>query len=232
MRSVVILLLACLVPAQLAGQISDARAHPAPRRLALVLEFGRSVGGPGAGLVEQLRVAGFDDRTPRLCLWDLCSGPTVHPTQEAPGAVVGLTARFAISRGLVVGAGYGNTSLGGSMGYRADTTSILGDYVASHWETTVAWAAAFWKPHPAFRLGGGPGWYKLENIPQSSKVSQVGLMVEGGVEVPTNRRFLLDLAVRAHLVPAKDVEHGRSEPITLRPNWTHVMLLAGFGVRL
>ena len=232
MRSVVILLLACLVPAQLAGQSSDARAHRVPRRLALLLELGGTVGGPAAGLVEQLRQAGFDDTRPGGC-FIFCSGPTAHPTHDGPdGPAVGLTARFAISRRLVVGAGYGKTSLGGSMGYRADTTSILGDYVLSHWETTIAWAAAFWKPHPAFRLGGGPGWYRLENIPEGSKISQVGLMVEVGAEVPANRRFFLDLAVRAHLVPAKDVDHGLSEPTTLRPNWTHAMLLAGFGVRL
>jgi hypothetical protein len=232
MRSVVILLLACLMPAQLAGQSSDDRTRRPSRRLSFVLELGGSVGGPAAGLAEQLRQAGFDDTTPGGCFFIGCSGPTPHPTQERPDGAVVLSARFAINRGLAVGVGYGNTSLGGSMGYRRDVESAWGDYVLSHWDATILWAAAFWKPAPAFRLGGGPGWYRLENVPEGSKVSQVGLMLEAGAEAPANRRFFLDLAIRAHLVPAKDVEHGWTNPTTLRPDWTHVTLLAGVGVRL
>ncbi|KPK80916.1 MAG: hypothetical protein AMS25_08270 [Gemmatimonas sp. SM23_52] len=149
---------------------------------------------------------------------------------------MGLTARFAISGAVAVGAGYSNTSLGGSMGYRANAEPpgwFSGEHVISHWDATMAWVGAFWKPHPAVRLGGGPGWYQLENYDaRAVKVSQVGLMVEVGAEVPAARRFFLDLAIRLHLVPAKNVEHGRTVPITLRPNWTHAALLAGLGLHL
>jgi len=232
MRPAVILLLICLLPSSLVGQSSDDRARRPGRRLSFVLELGGSFGGPGAGLADQLRVAGFDDTHPGGCFLIGCSGPTAHPTQEKPGGAVGLTVRFVVNRSLVVGVGYGNTSLGGSMGYRTDTTSVFGDYVFSHWDATIVWAAAFLKLAPAFRLGGGPGWYRLENIPEDSKVSQIGLMIEAGAELPANRRFFLDLAVRGHLIPAKDVEHGRTDPITLRPNWSHITLLAGVGVHL
>jgi len=233
MRTAVTLLLACLVPTQLAGQSSDESARRPRRRLSFVFEVGRSFGGPGAGLVDQLRVAGFDDTDPGGCFLIGCSGPTAHPTHERPSGAAGLTARFAINHRLAVGVGYGNTPLGGSMGYRADTASVFGgDYIFSHWDVTFAWAAAFWKPAPALRLGGGPGWYRLENTPEGSKVSQIGLMVEAGAELPADRRFFLDLAVRAHLIPAKDVDHGWTDPLTLRPTWSHVTLLAGIGVHL
>jgi len=56
--------------------------------------------------------------------------------------------------------------------------------------------------------------------------------VEAGVELPGDRRLFLNLAVRAHLIPAKDVEHGGTVQLTLRPTWTHVAFLAGFGIHL
>lgn len=231
MRSAVILLLACLVPAALAGQSPDDRAGRAPRRLSLVLELGGSLGGPGARLAAQLRRAGFDDTTPGGC-FIFCTGPIAHPTQDGPGGAVGVTARFAIKGTVALGAGYTNTSLGGSIGYRANAASGFGDYVLSHWDATMGWAGVFWKPHPALRIGGGPGWYQLENVPLAFQVSQVGLMGEAGVEVPADRRLFLNLAIRVHFVPAKDVEHAGTVPITLRPNWNHAALLAGLGVRL
>lgn len=49
------------------------------------LEVGGSFGGPGGGLAEQLRLAEFDDTRPGGCFLIGCSGPTTHPTQEAPG---------------------------------------------------------------------------------------------------------------------------------------------------
>jgi len=232
MRSAVILMLACVLPAALAGQSPGGQVRRAQRRLSLVLEVGGSLGGPGAGLAAQLRRAGFDATTPAGCLLIFCSGPIPHPTQESPGGAVGLTVRFAVSGTLAVGAGYGTTSLGGSIGYRANDGSGFGDYVLSDWHATTAWAGGFWKPHPALRLGGGPAWYQLENVPMGITVSQAGLVGEAGVEVPADRRLFLNLAVRVHLVPAKDVEHSRTVPITLRPNWTHAVLLAGLGVRL
>ena len=152
MRTSVILLLACLVPAQLAAQSPNDRVHRPARRLSFVLELGGSLGGPGGGLVEQLRLAGFDDTDPGGCFFIGCTGPTAHPTQERPGGAVGLTVRYAISRSLIAGLGYGNTSLGGSMGYRTDTATVFGDYVLSHWDATVVWAAAFWK--------AGSNWLK------------------------------------------------------------------------
>lgn len=231
MRTAIIFLLA-LWPASLVGQNPDDRSGPPRRRLSLVLELGASFGGPASSLAEQLSLAGFDDTNPGGCFLIGCSEPTAHPTQESPAEAVGLIARFAVSRQLVLGAGYGNTSLGGSMGYRADTASVFGDYVFSHWDATIIWAGAFWRPAPALRLGGGPGWYRLENIPEGSKVSRIGLMIEAGAELPADRRFFLDLAVRAHLIPPTDVEQGRTAPVTLRPTWSHVALLAGLGVRL
>jgi hypothetical protein len=232
MRSAVLLVVSCLLPPVLAGQSPDSRGtHPA-KRFSLVLEVGGSVGGPGAGLTTQLRQAGFIATTPRECFLMWCSGPTAYPTQEGPGVAVGLTARFAISRTVAVAAGYGTTSLGGSTGYRASAGSRLGGYVSSDWNATMVWAGVFWTPHPALRLGGGPGRYQLENFPRGSRVSQVGLMGEAGADLPAGRRFFLNLAARVHFVPAKDVAQGETAPITLRPHWTHVSLLAGLGVRL
>jgi len=126
MRSVAVLLVACLLLAPLAAQSSDERVGNAPRRLSLVLELGPSVGGPGAGLAAKLRQAGFDDTSPEGC-FIFCSGPTAHPTQEGPGAARALTARVALSGTVAIGVGYGNTSLGGSIGYRASAS--VGDYV-------------------------------------------------------------------------------------------------------
>lgn len=232
MRATIIFLLTALWPAALLGQNPDNRSGPPSRRLSLIVQFGPSLGGPASGLAEELRLAGFDDTNPGGCFFIGCSGPTAYPTQESPTAAAGLTAHFALSRRLVIGAGYSNTSLGGAAGYRADTASVFGDFVFSHWDATIVWAGAFWRPAPALRLGGGPGWYRLENVPEGSKVSQVGVMVEVGAELPAYRRFFLDLAVRAHLIPTKDVAHGGTEPVTLRPTWSHVALLAGLGVRL
>lgn len=233
MRATVILLMISLWPASLVGQTRDDRSGPPSRRLSFVLELGPSFGGPSSGLADQLRVAGFDDTDPGGCFLIGCSGPTTHPTRESPGTAGGVAARFAISRQLVVGASYGNTSLGGSSGYRADTTALFGGrHIFSHWDATFFWAGAFWKPAPILRVGGGPGWYRLESISAGSEVSQLGLMVEAGLELPADRRFFLDLAIRGHFIPAKDVEHGSAEPITLRPEWSHATLLAGLGFRL
>lgn len=57
-------------------------------------------------------------------------------------------------------------------------------------------------------------------------------MGEAGVEVPADRRFFLKLAMRVHLIPAKDVEQAGTVAIALRPNWTHAALLAELGIRL
>ena len=230
MRRAVLFLASFLLPSVLAGQSPDSRGSRPQRRLSLVLEMGGSVGGPGTGLATQLRRAGYDATWPGGCfIW--CGGPITHPTQESPSVAVGLTARFAISRTLAVGAGYGTTSLGGANGYQANGSG-LGDFVLSDWEAKTVWAAAFWKPYPALRLGGGPGWYQLDNVPTRLRVSQVGLMGEAGADLPAGRRFFLNLAVRVHFVPAKDVVHEGTTTITLRPNWTHASLLAGLGIRL
>jgi hypothetical protein len=230
MRSIVVLVLMCLVPAVVAGQSPDRRVPPAPRRFSLVLELGGARGGPGAGLAEQMRKAGFDDTSPGGCFFG-CIGPIDHPEQAGAGGATGLTARFAISDPVAVGAGYGHTSLGGSTGYRAKAGSEFGDYVFSSWEATMMWAGVFWRPGSDLRLGGGPGWYRLEDG-EGFSVSRIGLMGEVGLEAPAARRFFLNLAIRGHLVPAKDVAQGWTVPITLRPKWSHVALLAGLGVRL
>jgi hypothetical protein len=61
-------------------------------------------------------------------------------------------------------------------------------------------------------------------------------MVEAGAEVPADSRFFLNLAIRAHLIPAKDIVYEpdmfRTVAVTVRPKWTHASFLAGLGVRL
>lgn len=234
MRSAAILLLACLVPASLAGQNRDERAGRA-RRLSFVLELGRSLGGPAAGLAAQLRRAGFDDTRPGDC-YIVCASTIDYPTQAGPAGAIDLTARLAIGGTLAIGAGYGRSDLGGSIGYRRNASSAFpyGDYVFSHWDETMAWAAVLWQPRPTLRLGGGPGWYQLENS-EGRKVSRIGLMAESGVELPADRRLFVNLAMRLHLVPAMYLEHRveyGSETVSLRPSWSHATLVAGLGVRL
>lgn len=146
MRSTVIVVLACLVPSALAARSPDDPVGRAPRRLSLVMEFGGSLRGPGAGLAVQLRQAGFNHTSPRICFFSLCAGPTAHPTQDRPGVTAGLTASFSISGTVAVGAGYGDAPLGGATGYRADADSGLGDYVLSSWDATMWWVGAFWCP--------------------------------------------------------------------------------------
>lgn len=231
MRNACTILLVCVLPTALAAQSADGRRGNVKRRFSLVLDVGGSVAGPGGGLSAQLRRAGFDDTSPESCFL-FCSGPIPHPTHERPGGAASLSARFAVGSSVAVGVGYGTASLGGSIGYRDNGAAGFGDYILSHWDATMAWAAAFWKPLPGVRLGGGPGWYQLENTAMGSKTSRVGAMVEAGAELPADRRIFLNLALRLHLLPATDVYHAGTAPLTLRPNWSHASLLVGLGVRL
>ncbi len=234
MRARTIVMVAFLIPPALWGQSPDERADRTTRRLSIALEWGGSVGGPGAGLVTQLREAGFDDRTPESCFFIFCTPATDHPTEEGSGIGVGITARYAIGPRLAVGAGYGDRPLGGATGYRdaAGTNSPFGDRVVSHWSAKAVWAAAFWRPYPTVRIGGGPNWHRLTTGEQGSSVSRAGLMGEVGLDAPAGRRLFVDLAIRGHLVPPTDVEHSGTVPITLRPDWSHVLFLIGLGVRL
>jgi len=200
------------------------------RRLSLILELGRPIGGPGGGLASQFRRLGYDETLPGGCLPPFgCSGPIAHPTREGPSGVVGFAARLAIVSQLAIGAGYEKSLLGGAVGYNGS----LGGIVISDWDATISWVAVFWRPSDAHRvglhLGGGPGWYRLENQPMRLAVSRIGAMVEAAMELPADRRLFLYVAGRLHVIPAKDVDH---QGVMLRPNWTHGAILAGLGLRL
>jgi hypothetical protein len=127
---------------------------------------------------------------------------------------------------LAVGASYGSRGeLGGATGYNGT------GYAYSYWDVKrMVWAGVFWKPIPAVRLGGGPGWYQVRD--ESSKtISRVGGVVEGGVEAPVEGRFVMNLAVRVHVIPTTNVPLAGTT-LALRPNWTHGSFLLGLGIRL
>jgi len=222
-----ILIVSVLVPARVHGQ--DAR-DAWDRPISVVWNVGQSFIGPGSNLVNQLLRAGYRNRT--LCpahAW-VCGGPS--QVESAPGGASALTLRYAMTSELAVGAGISWTELGGGSGYR---WREKWEEIRSYWDVSTVWAAAFWMPVPELRLGGGPALYGLSDEGGRNEVSKLGLIGEYGIEYPSNRRFLLDVAVRLHVVPSEDVVY-RSQlsetDVKLSPNWTHVQVLAGIGVRL
>ena len=130
------------------------------------------------------------------------------------------------------------------MGYREDPNDPgWGPVLSSEWNSNSVWATAFWTPHPAIRLGLGPGWYGLKSRSALENESVLGLMGESGAEIPWDRRFFLDVAIRFHLVPETDVQvvakgpgwigrPGVTERVTLRPNLSHATLQLGLGLHL
>lgn len=244
-----LILILTTVPTTLVGQSLDDRA---PRRFSFILDVGLPLGGPAHGLAAQLRQAGFDD--PTGC-FIFCTGIISHPSEHGGAGAFALTARFAISSAVVVGAGYRAAELGGSNGFRKTEWVCVDDmppctpregvprgFLFSRWSGTTVWAGAFWRPalSTGVRIGAGPAWHSLTTWTAAGRpgetdpVSRVGLMGEVGFELPSDRRFFWDIAVRIHLVPTKDVEHPvrGAPPITMRPNWTYAQLLVGFGVHL
>lgn len=228
----VLLVLFVFAPGDLTAQGAARDGRPFGKRLSVVVQLGPSVGGPAASLARQLREAGYDDPHPGGCLFGFCADPSPRPTKEGAGWYVGLEGRFAVTETVAAVAAYGNTALGGSMGYRAVPGSIFGESVHSHWDANSLWAGALWTPVPALRVGGGPAWYRLENLPMHVTVHRIGGAAEVGVDIPTGSRFFFDLTARLYVVPTRNVEHGRTESITLRPTWTHGSLVAGLGLRL
>lgn len=221
---------AWMAPGPLQAQDATGRTTP-QRRVALFLEIGPTFGGPGSGLLGQLRGLGFDDTRPGGCFLIGCVSATAHPTRQKPGTAVYLGARLRLRRTVAVGLGYGNTALGGAIGYRADTAIGIGDYVISNWDVTLGWAGIFWQPHPIVHLGGGPAVYRLESVTAGESLWRFGVTGEVGLAVPVRRRFFLSVAARGHLIPAADVPHGPQQ-VVLRPAWSHASLLVGVGVRL
>jgi hypothetical protein len=214
MRNGVLFFLACFA-------CPTAQGQPSRHRLSLGIELGWAVGGPGSGLERQLRDAGYDETSP--CFPELgCSAPTAHPTRENPGGIVGVTLGFAIARKVALAAGYSNVSLGGSIGY-------AGSYILSDWDASMIWISTSWRPRSNIRLGAGPGWYRLENVPMAGALTRIGAVLEAGLENRTESRLFLSVTLRMHVIPAKDVDHGG---LMLRPHWTHAAILAGAGVRL
>ena len=228
MRTVTFLLIgAVLAPTGLRGQDPGDAPH---RSVSIVLGMGAALNGPASGLVDQLREAGYDERSPCFIF---CSGSTSHPTEAPPEVAVSVAAHLRVSRPLIVAGGLSRAALGGSTGYRQEGF----DWIFSHWSTSTAWVGAFWSAYPGVRVGGGPAVFRMsdDGIDEKHEVSKLGLMGEAGVEYPSNRRFFVDLAVRIHAVPSEDVVYtsrASGNVVTLRPNWTHVQVLVGFGIRL
>ena len=230
MAPFVALLLAALpvaVPLPAPDTVSAARPR---HRLSLTVELGGTFTGPSSGLAEQLRDTGFDDTSPGGCLFIFCGGPHAHPTEENPSVAAALTARFAVTPSLLVGLGTARASLGGATGYRGAPEFFFGDYVFSDWESRVLWGGVLWRPLPIIRLGGGPGWYRLEDAEYGSiPVGRAGLVLEAGAELPANRLLFLSLTIRGHLIPTTDVPY---HDIVLRPSWSYLTISAGLGFHL
>jgi hypothetical protein len=186
-------------------------------------------GGPSAGLSEQLSDLGYAGEYYTGCggfgvplgLSD-CDPTTKYPIQSDPGVVKSIAVRVALTRRVALGGGYAwEEDLGGAAGW--DISSV--------WNATGLWAAAFWTL-PPLRIGGGPGWYRLERqyaYDHPQVIARFGLIGEVGLEIPSDSRIFLDLAMRGHLLPTTDVDHDAI--VILRPNWSHIALIAGLGMR-
>jgi len=222
-----VLALSCIAATTSIGLCQGSDPGP-PWRFALSLQLGTAVGGPASGIADRLRQVGYDDET--TC-WLFCSGTISHPSEQQPTAAAGAMVRYMLNEHLLIGTGVSMLDMGGSHGYRSDTF----DYIFSYWTASMMWASAYWT-ESGFRLGGGPSWYRLKDDETSdrNRVTRFGLMGEAGLEVPAEKRFFLDFAIRVHLVPSKDVAYEVPDrsAVTIRPNWTHVQLMAGLGIHM
>ncbi|MGA7306615.1 MAG: hypothetical protein WBW88_17185 [Rhodothermales bacterium] len=223
-----ILIAVWLVPTALTGQGLD---QADKNRVSIVLSLGATVGGPASGLADQLRLAGYDDGSPG-CFFSSC-GTLPHPSKQSPTIASGVTLRYPVSHALIVGGGLATSDLGGAIGYKESGF----EFIFSDWTTSILWAGAFWTAYPGVRVGGGPAWYRLHSHEtlEENKISRLGMMGEAGLEFPSNRLFFVDVAVRINVVPEEDVQYhnfDRETIASLRPKWTHMQVLAGFGVHL
>jgi len=184
---------AVLAPTGARGQEgADARLKP----VFIVLGMGAALNGPAAGLADQFREAGYDERG---------FFSTAHPTEAPPEVAVSVVARLRASRPVIIGVGLSRAILGGSVGYRQEGF----DFIFSRWSISTASVGAFWSAYPGVRVGGGPAVFRMSDDDSDEKheVTKLGLIGEVGVEYPSNRRFFVDLAVRIHAIPSEDVAY-------------------------
>jgi hypothetical protein len=219
-----------LPPRPLAAQAGPGRLGDAAGTLSFSLELGPTRGGPTSGLVEELTRAGYDETIEGGCSnslgFESCISTQTHPAKSAPGTAASITARWTASRRWSMGASLGFVGLGEANGYRG------GSYLRLAYTAREIWIAGYWQPLPWTYVGGGPAWYHLRESNSQTAVSRWGAVGEAGVDVPLERWVHLRVGARAHFVPSTDVQTLHRLPIAIRPNWSHVNLFAGIGIRL
>ena len=229
----------------LAGDGDAAPAAPTPtpasgpRRLSVSLAGGFTWGGPASGIEAPLRAAGYDD-TFYGCLFDLCSGPTSHPSSdqdEDPFESWTLGLRYLHDPRFGVALLVARTPLQVTDGFRSDTPdkpSSSGEYAHMNSEVTVVAALATVGAADVVWVGVGPS-VNLVTIREmwegSSKATTVGVVAEAGLRWPPASRAFFQ--VNAQYRWAASAEMGLFEfAPTANVSASHTTLAVGVGVRL
>ena len=128
--------------------------------------------------------------------------------------------------------------MGGAAGYRdADETNL-----DVEWSSLSGALKAYWYPVSVAYTGAGPGLYRMESESGDHTATKIGLTGEVGFQFPEKGRGFVLLSVRGHLIPKEEIEHvipGAAlessvlpSSVVLTPDWSHVTVSLGFGIRL
>lgn len=229
--------LAYLSTTQLVGQVILHSNVEAPKRFSIVLNAGSGLSGTAGSLSDQMNHVGLGDADPSRCLYTNCRPPD-SPEKEGLIWTIAVDARYLVAQSVAVGITAEQTYLGGAKGYRdADRT-----HLDSEWSALNGAIKTYWFPIGVLYIGAGPGWYRMESKSGGHTVAKIGLSGEAGLQFPEKGRGFMWLSVRGHLIPEEEVEHfipGASpesgvlpSSVVLTPDWSHVTVSLGFGVRL
>jgi hypothetical protein len=204
------------------------------RRVSLALRINTPFGVHQSGLEDQLRDAGFDDNSPRSCLFGSCSGGHAHPREIDTAVGLGIAGRLAVRRRIAVGAEFGWTNIGGSRGYR-DDGSLFGTFISSSWMMKTGSGCIFFTPNRRIRFGGGVSVHFLrgDGVREGGQdtLTRVGGVLEAGVEIPIFHAFV-DVVVQYHAINSKDIEYGNADVgVVLRHKWSYASADIGLGYR-
>lgn len=235
-RIFILVLAALLTPTTTPPAHGQSTESEDRKRFSISVLSGAASDGPSGSLRTTLDRHGFGARSGGGCFIPpiLCAGPTEFPRTKGGPSHVMLSARYRTVGPVALGA-----ILTPSTSFGETTGAGRSNPTAEPSLQTLAFLVSLESPE-RLRIGVGPAFYRvrtrhsIDGASRLSADSKVGLMLEGGIEIPSNSPVFADLSGQYRWVGSAGLDgfedlSRRLGESTFSMN--HGLLAIGIGIR-